>query len=371
MAHARGVESTELATLTAQQSPLPPLLNTPSTPHYTPHLGQSTSFEQQQHHLHPELRSPSSGAFTPASMTTPTSALTPYPLSSTSAAHYASNNGIASDQRLPPPAAMLDHSSGERLGLNYVLEPKQSLPSVSSPPTAPEHYPPSPGMEKPMYARSTRVVPFPPGENLLDDLLIKFVEDQRKQIASGVPLRDVIGPDEPTFDGLHDPSAALPPDAHPISALLTSILAAFPAIQALSDRVAVHFLMFAILRWQICPCRPCYERMPWWLRPIKEQFDIPHPAWIDHLQWPFMRYTLLTGPVVKFEDFFAPFTTKVSVNWPYPEDQVLLRADRPDVPSKMNPVFETHMRNLHNWSVGSIFPKAFPHLVDDSVRIEG
>ena len=36
----------------------------------------------------------------------------------------------------------------------------------------------------------------------------------------------------------------------------------------------------------------------------------------------------------------------------------------------MNPVFESHFRDLGNWSMGSGFKAAFPGLVDESVRIE-
>ncbi len=36
----------------------------------------------------------------------------------------------------------------------------------------------------------------------------------------------------------------------------------------------------------------------------------------------------------------------------------------------MNPVFETHLRDLNNWSIGNMFKTEFPYLIDESVRIQ-
>jgi hypothetical protein len=73
----------------------------------------------------------------------------------------------------------------------------------------------------------------------------------------------------------------------------------------------------------------------------------------------------------------------LSLNWPHNPHQCLLQ--RPDsvqganVTSAavldddeefmINPVFETHMRNLGNWSVGLAFANAMPELVE-GVRVK-
>ena len=76
---------------------------------------------------------------------------------------------------------------------------------------------------------------------------------------------------------------------------------------------------------------------------------------------------------VKFEDFFVPYTTTLSLNWPLPSDCVLITVPsaRPDEPPNvlMNPAFEHHLRRLENWSLGADFQRIFPQLVDDSVTI--
>lgn len=81
----------------------------------------------------------------------------------------------------------------------------------------------------------------------------------------------------------------------------------------------------------------------------------------------------LVARLVPFEEFFVPYTTTVSINWPYGREQVLVvtPSANPDDPSavKMNPVFEAHLRDLRNWSLGTKFKQTFPQLVDESVRI--
>lgn len=97
-----------------------------------------------------------------------------------------------------------------------------------------------------------------------------------------------------------------------------------------------------------------------------------------------------------FDSFFIPFTTTLSLNWPYAPGECLLPAAYRKHPSPssggatpsassdagqsiesalagnedddeilINPVFESHLRNLDNWSLGTAFKDAFPDLVDD------
>lgn len=368
---------TELAALTAQQSPLPPL-NTQPTSQYT----QSVSGEPyEQQHLHPELRSPHSDTrSTPVSHTATTgstyhtdnASLRRWSPSLEQApnSQYGGPNGMSYEPRLPPPAAMLEHSNsnGERLELNYVLEPKQHSASTS-PTQGPATYPFSSASEKAIYARlpnnSYSACP-------LDSLLVDFLNDCQKRVSNGVPMRDVIGPDYPSFIALRDPTPTPGNAIHPVSALFTDILSKFPGISGLPERVATQYIMFLIMRWMICPCEACYERLPEWVRPLKEQLDVPHPAWNDYVPWPIIRLRLITTADVTFENFFIPFTSRLCLNWPYPCDQVLISAAESDDPSdvKINPVFESHLRDLRNWSLATVFKTTVPELIDQSVRIQ-
>ena len=64
-----------------------------------------------------------------------------------------------------------------------------------------------------------------------------------------------------------------------------------------------------------------------------------------------------------FQDWFLPFTSGMSVNWPYePVDCLIVTSDEAD--PVINPVFERHIRRLENWSVGPQFVATFPVLAD-------
>ena len=399
---------TELAAVTAQQSPLPPL-NTASP--YSQSASAGAPYEQQQH-IHPDLRSPRSTTnSSPSSQVASVSsayhsdgpALRRWSsnIEHQPSPNYAPINGLSYEQRLPPPAPMQPQSNGERLGLAYVLEPKQH--ANKTPPTIP---PPPQYTSSPVVRAEPLHLRLPnnsPPSCPLDSLLLDFLAGRRQKIASGVPVRDVAGPEYPYFYALVDPSAVYSKYCHPVSALLIDILSKFPAYDALPEKVAVLYIMFVVLRWQICPCEKCFEQIPQWARPTKEQLEIAHPAWYDYVPWyvdhsqsqprqtlttypttntpprPIIRTNLTLTRRVNFEDFFIPFTSRQCLNWPYPKSQVLIPttpshapAANPDDPNalSMNPVFESHLRVLGNWSLGSQFQIDLAELIDESVRIE-
>jgi hypothetical protein len=87
---------------------------------------------------------------------------------------------------------------------------------------------------------------------------------------------------------------------------------------------------------------------------------------MDFLPYPEMRERVIKAnnpEVFYFDNFFLPFTSTLTLSWPYEEAHTLLR--NPDSDEIMiNPVFESHMRNLNNWKLGRIFAESFPMLAD-------
>ena len=127
----------------------------------------------------------------------------------------------------------------------------------------------------------------------------------------------------------------------------------------------------------------------------------------------------MTTPATSFDAFFIPFTTTISLNWPYEARDCLLPASKihpaslsstSSVPASspystavhagsppgpltpqpaastpgttsglpmpkeddqwlINPAFESHLRDLKNWSLGSSFRNTFPSF-GDAVRIK-
>lgn len=198
----------------------------------------------------------------------------------------------------------------------------------------------------------------------LDSLLLDFLSERRQRAAEGLSASEVVGPRYPSVSSLLNPSHSA--HSHPLSKVFTDILSTFPDISTLPERVAVLYIMFLLMRWQISPTKENYARLPEWMRPQHSQLYCAHPAWIDHLPFPLMRETLarVYNPnEYLFDNFFIPFTTTIRISWPYEETDTLLQS--PDGDELMiNPVFERHLRNLDNWTLGEPFAKSFPALAE-------
>lgn len=260
-----------------------------------------------------------------------------------------------------PPVPIQSQSNGERLGVNFLLESKQQ-PSHNSPVDPTQQLPPTP--DSPTWARTTNVGP---PSCPLDAVLLDFHRSRRKLLQDGASVSEVLGPAYPDWTALMNGT----PASHPVSSLLIDILSKFPDIANLPEKVSVLYIMFLVLRWLICPDRENYERLPDWIRPVPEQWERSHVAWCDYLPWPGMRKAItLRDTEVRFEDFFIPYTTTLSLSWGYGDDNVLIPGDEGPSSFRMNPVFEAHLRILDNWTLGANFKQAFPDLLD-GVRISG
>lgn len=195
----------------------------------------------------------------------------------------------------------------------------------------------------------------------LDSLLLDFLGERQQRAAEGFPSHEIIGPRYPSVSSLLNPMR----DAHPLSKVFIDILHTFPNISRLPERVAVLYVMFLIMRWQIDPSQDNYDRLPDFVRPLSSQLYHHHPAWIDHLPFPAMRERLIRDyvppDIFPFENFFIPFTTTLSLNWPYEDTDTLLQGPESDE-LMINPVFERHLRRLENWTLGEAFARTFPML---------
>ncbi|KAI1817573.1 hypothetical protein GGS20DRAFT_531789 [Poronia punctata] len=195
----------------------------------------------------------------------------------------------------------------------------------------------------------------------LDGVLLDFLQERRQRVAEGVPPQEIVGPRYPSISSLLNPANSI--YAHPLSKVFTDILTTFPAISRLPERIAVLYVMFMIMRWQISPTEENYDLTPPFARPVPAQFSIPHPVWIDHLPFPAMREKLVHeyNPThYLFDNFFIPYTTTLSLNWPYDDTDTLLES--PDGEIIINPVFRRHMCRAENWTLGPAFDVAFPSL---------
>ncbi|KAL8663669.1 MAG: hypothetical protein Q9168_008051 [Polycauliona sp. 1 TL-2023] len=296
---------------------------------------------------------------------------------------------------LPGPATVeqqrhnLTHSlnintSGERLNFGFLLDNQNTRSTATSPhtshrvPTYPRGGPnispsnrrpalstpkPSSSFEPPLVAYSVPIRNIPP-TCPLDVILLDFLAERRARAAEGFSPTNLVGPPYPSVSSLLNPSRSI--YSHPLSKVFTDILSKFPDLAELPEQVAVLYVMFLIMRWQISPTRENYERLPEWVTPRASQLFTPHPAWVDHLPWPRMRDRMCElYPEISLDDWFVPYTTTLSLNWKYEAcDTLLSIGGEGGEELSINPVFERHLRDLGNWTLGPAFAKAFPGLVD-------
>lgn len=290
--------------------------------------------------------------------------------------NYATSNNAFDYQR-----HMLTHGldfsgNGERLGLNFLLDSSQSVPKINDfRQTSPSGNLPLPYRQmqpnpvfsdpnSPPYAIPVRnIEPTCP----LDSILLDFLRTRQREAAEGASGRQLVGPPYPSVSSLLNPASSA--YSHPLSKVFTDILSKFPDISSLPEQVAVLYVMFLVMRWQIYPTQENYDRLPEWVTPRASQLITPHPAWIDYLPWPRMRDRMIASyQDYDFSNWFIPYTTTLSVNWPYEATDTLLSTPDSDE-LIINPVFERHLRNLNNWTLGPAFARAYPGLVD-TVRIK-
>jgi len=264
------------------------------------------------------------------------------------------------------------NDSGERLNFNFLLDslgqrtanPLQQ--QTTSPLRRSSAYPAiAPSLsdqqfQTPWTALPKNVPPTCP----LDGLLLNFLHSRQRENTNPDNL---LNPAYPSVSSLLNPSGDHRLD--PLSQLMTDIISKFPNISELPEQAATLFVMFVLMRWEINPTQENYEHIPEFFRPTPAQVFTPHPAWVDHVPWPRMRDRLVASyHEYPFENWFIPFTSDLSVNWPYDAVDCLLATSEKAEPV-MNPVFERHIRRLENWSVGPGFAEAFPGLVE-TTRIQ-
>lgn len=131
----------------------------------------------------------------------------------------------------------------------------------------------------PVYSMLPRVYEKGP----LDTLMMDFLAKTQRLAASGVPLKELAGPAYPNWNTMLNPDSRH--SAHLLSKVFTDILHTFPDVDKLPEQIAVVFIMFLVMRWQVEPTKENYDRLPEWMRPRPEQLFISHPHWLDYIPW--------------------------------------------------------------------------------------
>lgn len=117
----------------------------------------------------------------------------------------------------------------------------------------------------------------------LDAILLDAVAERQRLAATGASSETVVGPLYPNFNALLNKNT--PHWSHPLSRVFTDIMRTFPDLHTLPEQVAVVYIMFLVMRFEVEPTRENLELLPEWCRPLPSQIRTAHPCWFDYLPW--------------------------------------------------------------------------------------
>lgn len=192
------------------------------------------------------------------------------------------------------PALSFDHTpfdNDKRMGVNFLLENNGQSRNLDPnlPPPPPPHTITTNSLGSGLGHHAPISVPhltLPrnlPTTCPLDAILLDFLTERQQRAAAGDHIKTLVGPRYPNFTPIVCPERNI--EVHPLSKLFTDILRTFPDICGLPEQVAIIYIMFLVMRWQIEPSAENYDRLPDWVTPRASQLFIAHPVWNDHVPW--------------------------------------------------------------------------------------
>lgn len=116
-----------------------------------------------------------------------------------------------------------------------------------------------------------------------DQILQTFVESRWEAYAFQTAGRLEYYPDKPDLSALFDGRPNRQVDE--TSSIVGDIVRSYTEIDTLPKKVAVHYIMSTLLKWEVLRTKASYQAMPEWLRPEQVQLERPHASWIDRLPW--------------------------------------------------------------------------------------
>lgn len=262
--------------------------------------------------------------------------------------------------------AFNDH--GEKLVLNFLVDSPHQIPKIKDIRSLSDEtvsaQPPRPDSHNLTDQPLAHMIPIRnvPATCPLDAIFLDFLHNRRleSQATEGTPRPQLA---YPSVSSLLNPTEKTV-YSYSISKVFADVLRTFPDISSLPEQAGVLYHMFLLMRWQIYPTKENYDRMPDWMTPRPAQLFTHHPAWIDYILWPKMRDRIVPDyQNYLFENWFIPYTRTISCNWPYEAADCLLHNTESDE-LLINPVFERHVRDLNNWTLGVEFAETFPALAD-------
>ncbi|KAF2501338.1 hypothetical protein BU16DRAFT_534024 [Lophium mytilinum] len=194
-----------------------------------------------------------------------------------------------------------------------------------------------------------------------DQILQTFAEARWEAYTSPSQARVEAYPEKPDLSALFDgrPNRII----DETSGVVGDIVRSYKEIDTLPKQVAVHYVMSTLMKWQVLRNKASYDQMPEWLRPLECQMQVAHPSWMDRIPWPNVRQYLIECPGIAFDDFAGAYSTSFFIRWDYDPNHVIITTSAAEGGGILiNPIYEEHIRQLKNWTVGDVFRRRFPEL---------
>ncbi|ETS77957.1 hypothetical protein PFICI_10019 [Pestalotiopsis fici W106-1] len=170
-----------------------------------------------------------------------------------------------------------------------------------------------------------------------------------------------------------------------VSNVVADLVRSYPEIESLPKQVAVFYIMGLLSKvsarksasssscdsrltynkWLIYLDKESWDLMPEWLRPTECQLSTVHAAWVDRIPWPKARNYLVQHSDITLDDFASTYSSSFQIKWDFDPSHVLITIDsNKDEPKQVlfNPVFESEIRQLKNWTVEETFRQRFPEI---------
>jgi hypothetical protein len=195
----------------------------------------------------------------------------------------------------------------------------------------------------------------------LDTVVINLIQQRRQLESTGGNVSEFTRHAFPSIQSLLNPTYE--PLASPVTSTIVKNIIHVMTVPTLPEQIAILYVMSKVIRWQISPTQANYFDLPEWLRPTPSQLIHTHPPWLDLFLWPKGREKMCREKKYHNEhELMAEIcNATLSINWPHkPSDMIMQVSGRETV---LHPMFEKHILDLGNWTVGKKILEAYPDLV--------
>lgn len=188
-----------------------------------------------------------------------------------------------------------------------------------------------------------------PPQIRLDHLMLSMAEALRHLGARSSQPSEYHSPTFPSVKSLLNPQDASESQTHPVSVALGRHGNIWTNVHALPEKMALLHGIGRLVRWQVQPNKANWEAMLPSMRPTDLQRQVPHPAWVDSLQWAEARdFVIRQGAWSIVDELRDHFNANFCINWPHPTQDLFVAVGEGEM--ELSPTFLAHIRDLRNWT---------------------